>query len=117
MTTTTTVLLPLNNYGPGSFNGSVAVPVGVYHATLIAKRDNWPDIGGDILSLSLDVSYDNGSTWQFLVSATTPGGVPGLPYTKIGTSIPQPLNANRRIRGTVSLGTVISTEIKLETKS
>lgn len=114
MTTQTIHLLPLNTYSAGNYSGSAAVPVGVKRAAIRLYRDNWPDTGGNIVSFSLDVSFDGGSTWEFLASATAAGGEPNGIESKIGVLLKDDQNNQRRVRGTVQLGTDISTRVDLD---
>lgn len=76
------------------------------------------------VSMTLDLSLDNGATWNlphpqvdpFPIGMTLDGGAlnrQGLPlatYT-LGTQLPDPTNANRKIRMTVTIsGTPLTTQ-------
>jgi len=113
---TTTVLLPMGNYGAGtqSFTNQV-VPTGVNGAQLIIDISQASD-PLPLMSGSLEGSRDGGTTWAPAGSFSRDAGVKGtvgpngvVPTTITGTFALDAFwndtaNASRRLRGSATLG-------------
>lgn len=75
MPTTTLTTVPNQRYARGSHSfGPIGIPAGAEHVTIALTRENWPDIGGDVVGVLTEASYDGGNTWTTLVGFTTRGG-------------------------------------------
>ena len=90
-----TYLLPSSN-----------VPNGISSAVLSFDRSLWTNPAGK-MEMQLEISFDNGTSWQILGAFTAEGGVVldmlGNVATKtsIKIGVPQPQNNNRKVRGTL----------------
>jgi hypothetical protein len=109
--------------------GPVNVPTGLTAAKVTIDRTNWTN-PAITLSLTIDISLDNGVTWNsphpavdpFPVGLTAEGGIildknGQVEQTTIqAVPMPQPANANRRLRATlVVAGGSIPTTVTVET--
>lgn len=111
------------NYPAGTRTFTSAnVEVGVTRVTLTLTREgSWPSTGDSILTGQIELSLDGGGSWRHLVGIGLSGGTvygQGLvPWPKgaITFSVPDPDNAQRRLRltatSTVTLRTAITVEV------
>ncbi len=100
---------------------STAIPAGLSSVRLTLTRESWPDTGGDVISMLIDLSLDGGATWTpGFLGFTAPGGVL---FDRLGNvratssafrDLPEPANANRRVRGTVTLLSPLRTAVTIE---
>ena len=88
--------------------------------TLTAARNNWPDTGADVLSISANASFDGGQTWSFLSGFTAPGGAIVNPWTgqtetasSFMIGIPQVGNANRMVQVIATVITAINASVSV----
>lgn len=116
----TFTLLTNKNYSVGEkrLSNPTAVPLGVDYARIEILRANLPDDPARVVILTADLSLDGGATWSsdavarqtqnfgaFPISLKTSGMQVYDDGTAIGlisgvaTRVPQPLNANRMVRG------------------
>lgn len=118
---TTSVVLPSASYGPGTFQfGGALIPAGL---TIIkASIDRTFMLSPTFfISWGLELSLDNGNTWLSWGSAGTVGGAltdeSGNPSTESSftVNVPEPLNTQRRLRGSVSLNEAVVTSLSLTT--
>jgi len=118
-----TVVLPQGTYPIGTRTlGPATVPVGVTQIELALDGAAMTSPALHV-SMALDLSLDGGSTWNtphpqvdpFPVTMTLDGGAKDrqgnpLPKYTIGTRLPDPSNANRRVRAVVIIsGTALTT--------
>lgn len=116
--------LPLNKYAPGVYDiQSFALPQEAHEITIIAKRNGWSDTGGDVISVRIDISNDNGRTWDFLCGFKTSGGE--IKDRKTGEIkeksllrfvLPETQGTGRMIRGSVEMFTALETEVSIDLK-
>jgi hypothetical protein len=100
--TTTVNVLPQRAYPAGTrVLPATAVPLGIVRLTLTLARLGWPDIGGDVLRASVELSLDGGQTWTPWVGFTTGGGDIGMPASSVTIDVPEPTNPQRMLRGQV----------------
>jgi hypothetical protein len=107
---TTSEITPFGTYPPGTYTPpNVNLKRGQTTATATATRQNWPDIGSDVISMTVNISFDGGNTWQLLVGFTARGGdlinpATGMAVTEsaVTTSLPQPNNPNRVISSVIT---------------
>lgn len=80
-------------------------------------RENWPDSAGEeIINIQIEISTDNGQTFDSLVGFGTAGGV--LPPDKFGNpqtsnTLTSSLTTPCRLRGTVTLQQPLSTAVSV----
>jgi hypothetical protein len=109
-------VFPNTTYAIGSHAfASTVVPTGVVSATLALNRSAWSNAAAKTV-VSLQISFNAGATWQALGGFTAQGGtVTNMTggtetITSFTISLPQPANANRRVKGTfVVSGAAFST--------
>ena len=107
------------NYPPGTYtSGNIKLKATDSSATGTCTRNNWATVTGDIASLTINISFDGGTTWQLLVGFTTAGGNPidpatGLPAaaSSVTASIPQVGNPNRILKGTLQVFSQLTTTV------
>ena len=108
------IVLPHGTYPEGTrVLGPANVAQGLTGFTLSLDRDEW--LAGVSLALTVDLSLDNGATWNnphpqvdpYPVSLTAVGGVAldkfgaAYPTTMIEVPLPQPSSTTRKIRATM----------------
>lgn len=113
--------LPRKVYAAGTRNmPSFALPAAATRLQLSFDRNSWPDTGGDVISATFDYSFDGGQTWPLSQGPFTAAGgdlvFRGVPVTKTFWKFdaPDPGNANRRIRGTVTTTVALDTAVTFE---
>jgi hypothetical protein len=109
---------PRATYPPGTYPlQKYNLSKGQTSASASATRQNWPDIGEDVLSLILNISFDSGNTWQLLLGFTAAGGnlidMDGKAVTTstASTILPQPDNPNRQLSGTVTIFATLTSTV------
>ena len=116
------ILVPEATYPTGVYEvPAVAVPTGYSVGYIRVSRDVWLD-PETRAEWTIFLSQDAGSTWTLLSRGSATGGIKvdprtGLPnpFSKIGASLPQPANTNRRVKATVTIsGGPITTTISAE---
>lgn len=97
---------------------STAVPTGIVRLAITVNRFAWP-AGTDIMQFTLEYSLDGGATWPGGTTGSTNGGV--VPYkgnpdspSAFAFPIPEPQNANRRLRGNVTLNAALDCGVVVE---
>lgn len=111
---TTSTLLPTAVYGPGTLAfGPVAIPVGITGVTAIIDRAALvsPTLRID---WTLELSQDDGQTWEAWGGAGTIGGPP-FTTSSFTVALPQPANAARKLRGSVTLTEAATTSVSITT--
>ncbi len=131
-------VLNRNSYPAGHHSyGPVAVPVGTTELILrMARfdrkpngslRDEWGEIRDaldnpqDVVRFAVEISQDAGATWRPLVGGTAHGGIlldkNGDPaeFSVVRVLVPQPDNADRRVRGYLDTYTTLGTVVEVET--
>jgi hypothetical protein len=99
--------LASGSHAAGTYSlASTSVPLGIVQATLTLDRALWT-LTARTAAVTMDISFDNGATWQSLGgftaqggTVTDPAGVTAL-VSSFTVDLPQPANANRRVRGSV----------------
>jgi hypothetical protein len=117
----TTTLIPTGDYKAGTYNSQVyTLLVGQSHIVASADRNSWPATGSDVISLTVNVSFDSGNAFQLLLGFTSIGGDITNPWTQIveaqshlAMDVPQPDSPNRQIKATATLFTGINTAVSL----
>jgi len=117
----TTVVLAKRTYQAGTFiSPAVNLLPTQSRITLTTERDSWPDTGGDVVSASISIFYDGGSTFNFLVGFTAPGGDITNPWTQqvdtassVTFDLPQVGNTNRQLIASATLSTQITTQVSV----
>jgi len=113
----TTQVIPTGTY-PAATHVSPAVSLTPTQSkiTVTADRNSWPDTGSNVVSLTVDISFNGGLTFSFLCGFTAVGGnstnpFTGLPQTTSGFSmaLPQVGNANRQLRVSITLFVSLNT--------
>jgi len=109
---TTTQVFSSRNYQPGTYNiPSTAIPVGVTKVTMTLNRTNWTNPASKV-AFFFERSPDGGATWLFEGAFTAEGGAVTGPDGTVATqtsatfSFPDPTNANRKVRGTLTVSGV-----------
>lgn len=106
-------VLDLGEYASGTYNfGPVNVGNNVQRVGIEIQRCTtatptvWPDPASSI-DVKLDVSFDNGTTWQYAGGAGAVGGIhvrrDGQESAYSSLSIGVPGSAERRLRGSVTI--------------
>jgi hypothetical protein len=117
----TVLTLPIISQPAGVYLfGPATVPLGVVRAT--AKIDRVPLVSATLrIDWTLELSQDAGVTWLQRDAAGTVGGSvinprTGLPFTvsSFTQTLPNPTNANRRVRGSVTINEVATTTLTLD---
>lgn len=98
------------------------IPLGAANVTLRANRSAWrTETATDVMQVMAKISYDGGATWGTLLGFTAAGG--DFPrnsgdnrYTesRARCEVPQPGNAARKYRITVSALAQIDTEVNVD---
>ena len=104
----TVTFLTAANRSPQTITiSSITVPTGLTTFKFSIARANWTNVNA-ILTITIDVSFDSGVTWQNWGGFKSHGGTVvnqdnGLTATEsyITAQIGQPTNAGRRVRGTI----------------
>jgi hypothetical protein len=109
--------IPRNVYPAGTYDlPNVIIQNSVTVVGIVVNRFNWPDTGGEVISASLEVSVDGGSTWSPLFSFATKGGV--FDYKGKGdvssVKIEIPAGTQRRLRGSVTLAVSLDLSASME---
>lgn len=115
----TTVLVPTNTFPPGTYHSAVySLSAGQAQIGVSAARNNWPNSGSDVVSMTMEASLDGGISWQLLVGFTAAGGVVTNPWTHavqatsdVTVMLPDPTNPNRQVRATVVIFSAINTAV------
>ena len=119
----TLATLPRSTYGVGATPAkpvvltvpSQAVPTGLNTFKITLTRNAWPSIGQDVAKALLEFSFDGGATWPYPFGFSTSGGVD--PRSAVSSSegpVPQPGNANRFFRATVTLFAPLDSSVLVE---
>lgn len=108
--------VPEATYPAGSYDFDLNVPGGLTFATLTMTRVNWPGAPGETVAMiQVDLSFDDGQTWQPAVRATLPGGEdPRFPESRIACAFPRQNLGSRRMRGSIQFFQPLTTAITLE---
>lgn len=108
-------LLKKAAYEPGVYaiNQTRPIPGGVKRVCLEFSRDDWPETGGDVIKVDVEVSYDGGSSWQYLMGCTAGGGVLKRPYTNVAIDIPKPELSDRQLRVAIQTFAALRTSCDL----
>jgi hypothetical protein len=93
----------------------------VSQVRITLTRESWPLTPNDVLvSIGMDISYDDGATWGVLISSDIPGGIrldragnPALTQI-VGSNVLEIGNPNRRLRGVVTNVANLTTAITME---
>lgn len=103
---------PLTNYAEGTYTlPSSVVPSAARAVSFSIARCTsatptiWPSASVKI-SVSLEVSIDNGATWRFLSGYTAEGGIVGkngVEAPKSSFYVDLPSGVNRRLRGSLTI--------------
>lgn len=101
------------NFGPLNIQNNVS------GFTLTASRAGWPDIGGDLFRLVIDISMDGGNTWELgWLGFSTVGGTlldrQGNVVAETTVSRQFPAGTNRRARMTVTAFAQFTTTLSLD---
>jgi hypothetical protein len=115
----TTTLLPTGNYKVGTFNTQIyTLLVGQSHIVAAADRNKWPDIGSDVVSLTVNVSFDAGATTELLAAFTAGGGdimdfsgQTVITQSDVRIDVPQPDNPNREVQAIVTTFAALNTAV------
>jgi hypothetical protein len=115
----TTTLLPTGNYNAGTFNSQVyTLLVGQSHIVVAADRNNWSNIGSDLISLTVNVSFDAGKTTQLLAAFTAGGGdimdfvgQNVIAQSDVRIDVPQISNPNREVQAIVTTFAALNTAV------
>jgi hypothetical protein len=90
---------------------STSVPVGLTQVMLKVNRFAWPS-GSRVVELSLELSFDGGSTWPMKYDSALDGGQ--INYkgntdspSAIGFGLNSPADAQTRVRGVITLNTAL----------
>lgn len=118
----TSVILPPGSYGPGTFTLPAApIPTGITRVTVQVDRASM--VSGTLhIDWTLELSQDSGTSWLPWGGAGTVGGAisdpaTGLPFSvsSFTVAVPNPANAGRRLRGSVTLTEAVVTSVTLVT--
>jgi len=111
----TVLVLPALSRNPGTTAfGPVAVPTGI---TQIEVQLDRAGMASETLRIdwALEVSQDSGATWLSWGGASTAGGPPLTGVSSFTIALPNPSNAGRRVRGSVTLNETVTLSIVLVT--
>lgn len=118
---TVTQTFPNRRYNQGTDTiGPVSIPVGATALKVRATRDAWPDIGGEVFSVLMQISFDGGNTWMDWGGFGAYGGdVHGrdgsiVPESYCNVGLPDSQNPQRQLRGTVTVNRALNTAITVE---
>lgn len=104
-------LLPKQSRGAGSFSfGPYQIPLGSVAVSVRCERDNWTDTGDVVAEIQLEGSFDGGSSWRPLCGWKDKGGGSN-PESWAMTSVPNPENANRLVRGQLIQSAAVATSV------
>lgn len=114
---------PNRRYNQGTDTiGPVTVPVGTSIVTVRATRDAWPDIGGEVVRLIVQLSFDGGNTWMDWGGFGAEGGDvirrdgSIAPESSQSLHLPDEQNPLRQLRGLITVNRALSTAITVEIK-
>lgn len=108
-------VIPRTTYAVGTYNiPSTAIALNTNHLVVTLDRDAMSSTSQH-LKLDAEISFNNGTSWEYFFGVVTDGGVlPSKTVASVSRELPQPSNANRRIRGTAQvLGASITTKVKV----
>jgi hypothetical protein len=114
------VLLPTQDFTGARSFGPLNVPPSISGIRVEMSRDEWLD-PADKVALSLELSFDNGATWQPWGAFTAQGGAVldkqgnVATFSAITVDLPQPEGSQRRIRGEVVFTGTVRSALTIET--
>lgn len=113
-----TTTFPNRRYNQGTDTfGPVSVPVGASRLTMRATRDNWPDIGSEVIQIIAQLSFDGGNTWIDWGGFGAYGGDARqrdgsiAAESTFGIQLPDTQNPQRQLRGRVTVNRALDTAI------
>ena len=117
----TTTVLQKRVYQAGTFiSPAVSLSPTQSHITITAERDSWPDTGSNVVSASITISYDAGSTWLQLCSFAASGGDIINPWThqiepvsSLAIDLPQVGNQNRQVQVAATVAVSLTTAVTI----
>lgn len=113
-------VLPLNTYPAGSRLVELPLADSVSDITVRALRDSWPDTGGDVVEVVVELSMDDGATFAFHAGFKTSGGVirnrlgQVVTHSSMHVAFPSRGNFPRKIRVREVNPVAISTTLEVE---
>lgn len=112
-------VIPSRAYPAGTTPfGPFTIPGGLSQLNLALLRASWPSSNGaEIVSITAEVSFDNGATWPDKMSFGTAGGtLPVNPKTGVAptsSSARWPIVTPCQIRGAITFAQPLTTTITL----
>lgn len=113
--------IPRNVYPAGSRNVETPLTDGVREIAVRASRNAWQDTGTDIIEVTVELSVDDGATFQFLAGFKTVGGTLTdrlgnvITHSSMRVQLPTrgnfPLKIRVREANTVEIDTAIDFEV------
>lgn len=97
--------------------GPITVPTDVSYFAVMFDRSAWPD-EPEVLHVSLELSQDDGASWQLCGGFTASGGdhfIAGVlsPMSGIIVPLANPTSQRRQVRGTAVMKADLTTRITL----
>lgn len=121
---TVAVSVPSQSYqaGPRTF-GPTNIPLGATKIQVTFTRESWPLTGADVvLRCAIECSTDGGVTYPYGSIGEWTGGTRIDRLGNVVTSvmlargdIPEPTNANRKVRAAVNVLSALQTAVAVET--
>lgn len=85
---TVSPLIVLDNIPPGSITSDeLVVPADATVFDLSLTREAWPDTGEEVIHCGLEVSFDDGQSWQYLAAFGVSGDDNSLPESSFSSAI------------------------------